>query len=384
VTFTVPTDSASQTIYIAPGIIVETGTAYFDALQLEEGPIANRYNLVENSDFKYGSSNWTMVNVESNDVITTTSNPEHPQNLDNNVLLLNGNANRDKRLIQEVKVSGKAGDVFVLGGWAKGDSVPYSYPRWFAVDLQFNYTDSSNYWYTYNFNEDSSDWQYVTNKAIAEKAYNSVTVIYRYYYNQNTAYFDGFQLFKEEFGQSYQYDDKGNLITTEDLVSSNSKFEYDTSTNDLIKAIDPNGGIFRYTYDGKHNIKTATTAESQVYSFNYDKFEFYTVQNNTTENWYYDIHTIDVDPYVMRNDGLHKFFKRLQIEQLNHKEPIQDNIKLIKDVSWMLKNIDIEPNDYVIIGRKEAFRKAVDDGTLKKLIGLNESVLKPLGLKITD
>ena len=55
-----------------------------------------------------------------------------------------------------------------------------------------------------------------------------------YDYNVNTVYFDGIQLYKEEFGKSY-------------------------------------------TYDSYHNVKTATTAEGEVYSFNYD-----TYGNNTS------------------------------------------------------------------------------------------------------
>ena len=34
--------------------------------------------------------------------------------------------------------------------------------------------------------------------------------------------------------------------------------------------MDPKGGIFRYTYDDKHNMKAAVTAENMSYSFNYN------------------------------------------------------------------------------------------------------------------
>lgn len=269
VTFTVPSDSASNTVNVAAGITEETGTAYFDALQLEEGSLANRYNLVENADFAYGLTYWNKVGTDANDTVVTQSDATSPQGLDANRMKFTGNAAANKWLYQDIKVSGNKDDVFVLSGWGKGQSVPLTYPRWFAIDLQFNYTDGSQFWYTFNLNEDSTQWQYASHKAIAQKPYNSVTVIYRYYLNQNEAYFDGLQLFKEEFGQSYQYDEKGNVLSTEDLNKQKSSFEYD-SQNDLIKAVDPKGGVFRYSYDDKHNIKSASTAENVMYSLNYD------------------------------------------------------------------------------------------------------------------
>ena len=76
--------------------------------------------------------------------------------------------------------------------------------------------------------------------------------------------------YKDEFGSSYTYDSKGNVISTESLAKQNSKFEY--SGNDLVKQTDPKGSQFKYTYstDGKHNLLSAASAENVVYSFEYD------------------------------------------------------------------------------------------------------------------
>ncbi len=271
-TFAVPQDSTTTTVNVAAGITEETGIAYFDALQLEEGPIANRYNLVENADFTQGLAYWTKVGGDADDTVVVQSDAASPKGLDANRMRFIGNAAVDKWLYQEVKVSGKAGDAFVVSGWGKGQSVPLAEPRWFAIDIQYNYTDNTKSWHTFNFNEDSTEWQYAAYKSIAKKDYGSVTVIYRYYRNQNAAYFDGFQLFREEFNRSYQYDNNGNITSTVDLNKNNSTFQYDPATNNLIKAIDPKGGIFRYTYDDKHNLKTAATAENDFYSFQYDSF----------------------------------------------------------------------------------------------------------------
>lgn len=98
VTFTLPSDAMSNTISVKAGIDRETGTAYFDNLQLEDGAVANRYNLVENADFKYGTGtpDFWMKNDDCNtsDLMTTVSG--QPSSLDNKVFKLNGEANKKK------------------------------------------------------------------------------------------------------------------------------------------------------------------------------------------------------------------------------------------------------------------------------------------------
>lgn len=187
---------------------------------------------------------------------------------------LNGVADNTKYYAQTVNVSGSAGDVIVVSGWGKGASVPLNNGsgRYFALDIGINKTDGTGtQWQVVQFNEDSSDWQYASQRFIASGPYNSITYYLLYYNEANTAYFDGLQLYKEEFGQSYVYDQNGNVTSTKDLANQTSTFQY--TNNDLTKTIDPKGSNFNYTYDSNHNIKTATSAENVVYSFeNYDSY----------------------------------------------------------------------------------------------------------------
>jgi YD repeat-containing protein len=57
--FTIPSDATDGTVLIRLGIKNETGTAYFDNVQVEEGDVANRYNLLSNSGFTSGLTGWT-------------------------------------------------------------------------------------------------------------------------------------------------------------------------------------------------------------------------------------------------------------------------------------------------------------------------------------
>lgn len=51
-------------------VTTSTGTAYFDDLQFERGPILTAYNLIENSGMEQGSTipnQWTGTNLTTND-----------------------------------------------------------------------------------------------------------------------------------------------------------------------------------------------------------------------------------------------------------------------------------------------------------------------------
>ncbi|QAA33772.1 DNRLRE domain-containing protein [Clostridium manihotivorum] len=268
-TFTLPADSTNNNVWIGVAITDNTGTAYFDALQLEEGSVANKYNLVENNSFTYGGDMpdfWAGDSTDSNDKAISTEAAPYPVSLGDRAFKINGNASLSKNIHQLINVSGKQGDAFVAGGWAKGQSVPDNGNGRFSVIVGFKKTSDSTFeWHQVDFNRSFTDWQFISQKLIANADYSQIRVEVNYYTNVNQAYFDGIQLYKEEFGTSYQYDSKGNVTSTVDLVKQQSQFQY-SSNNDLVKLIDAKGSEFNYEYDNndssakKHNITKATSA----------------------------------------------------------------------------------------------------------------------------
>lgn len=113
-----------------------------------------------------------------------------------------------------------------------------------------------------NFNSDLKNdlvWQYACERMVAEKEYTSITVLLAFDHNANQVWFDGIQLVKDEFGESYTYDSDGNVVSVQDLRNKNSTYEY--ASNDLTKAILPNGAELKYTYDDYHNVKESTSGE---------------------------------------------------------------------------------------------------------------------------
>ena len=82
---------------------------------------------------------------------------------------------------------------------------------------------------------------------IADKPYSSIQLSVVYDYNVNTAYFDGIQLFKEEFGTSYEYDENGNITSVTDLQKQ--KTTYTFADNELTSMVLPSGVSYTYVYD---------------------------------------------------------------------------------------------------------------------------------------
>ncbi len=269
--FTIPENAQSSTVFLGCQIIGATGTAYFDCVQLESGSIANRYNLIENPDFGFGTSFWTKNDQCTEWDSVTTALSDHPSTFDLNGFLFIGQPDKRKNLLQTVNVSGKAGDTLVLGGWAKAFSAPIYSSRNFSLTVGLKHSGGDYEWHDAAFNTDSSQWQYLSKRIVANGDYTQVAYYLEYYNDVNSAMFDGIQLYKEEFGDSYAYDAKGNVVSTADLGKQNSSFAYN-STNDLVKSTDAKGNNFTYDYDTKHNITKGTSAQNVVYSFSYDQY----------------------------------------------------------------------------------------------------------------
>ena len=97
----------------------------------------------------------------------------------------------------------------------------------------------------------------------AAKPYSQMGIYTAYVQTLNAVYFDNVQLFKEEFGHSYDYDSNGNLISVVDLQKNKTKYDYD-SNNNLVKMTLPSGASQSYTYDSYHNVIKAVKAGSRT------------------------------------------------------------------------------------------------------------------------
>ena len=289
VTYTHPATSTAAPLVAC--LSADSGTVWFDCVQLEQSATASRYNIVEDGDFRFHGS--TTANhyawlpgahctaTEKRTALPAGEKAAAPH-MNTTAYTITGTSVKQRNIYQDVRISGSAGDVYSFGGWAKGDSVPISgsglVRRKFSLTFCFIYPDGTDDVYEVDFNTDcdkDNNWQFVSARFVAPEDYSALMVMLSYNYNRNTAYFDGIQLFKEEFGQSYVYDDDGNVVSSTDLQGQKTTYEY--TANQLTKAILPNGVIEEYTYDSYNNVKTAKTSTGVTATFTYD-----TYGNNTS------------------------------------------------------------------------------------------------------
>lgn len=234
--------STSATLYF---IAVGTGTLWVDAAQFEEGCVANRYNLIRNGDFSYNNSGvptfWTANGSnDSDDEIVATEDWEHPTFLHDNVMRIYGDPQTNKGIYQDLQISGSEGDVYVASGWARGYSRPIGDdPRRFGIRVAFkNSSGTRENADVLSWNEEWTNWQYISGAVIAPCDYTAIRFNVDYEENLNYADFDGFALYKEEFGNTFAYDEDGNVTAVKDLASKQASAEYD-DYNNLISYVQP-------------------------------------------------------------------------------------------------------------------------------------------------
>ena len=238
------------------------GTAYIDCVQLEKNPIATRYNAIDDSDILSSitstNSPWNIYSSESTSAPTTAQKTPAPP-LTGNVIQISGNHLARQYVYQTVTLPGLAGDRYVFSGWVKGAPLPENgSDRFCGLALVFNNRDGTKTEFKISANPNlisADQWQYLAAAAVANKSYNSIIIRAEFSYNTNTAYFDGLQLYQEEFGESYTYDANGNVTAVRDVLGHTTTYEYNED-NDVIKTVAPNG--VTTTYDVSHHNVTGS------------------------------------------------------------------------------------------------------------------------------
>ena len=253
-------------VYVKLMLEGETGTAYFDTVQVEQSDLGNAFNMVENGDFAYGASGWVAESSGTGDGIIVDTGVSHPLRLDNNVLKLNGTPTSPKKYTQVIPQDGKAGDVLVLGGWASGDAVYNNNNSVYKLTLEFINTDGTYVFENVFFNKDTNGWQFASGVIIAPKDYIRLKIHLVYHYNGNEVMFDGIHLYKGN-ETSMAYNDKGNITSSTDpskVGSSTIEYKDSNSVNDPTLIKDTDNTATRYVYDDKHNLKEAYTKKKDT------------------------------------------------------------------------------------------------------------------------
>lgn len=269
-TFDLPAD---QTLTVVSGFDAGgSGTVWLDDFQLEQGTGVSSCNLVENSSFLKGTSAWTYADGVA--FGTLSGNLSYLGKYAH----IAGDAANKKAIRSDVVSSGKKGDVFCIGGWMKANSAPTNngmkdddaHQPNFGMWVDFiNGSGKSVGGKMLHFNADVKDWQFSSAKFIAPADYAKVLVYFSYEYNVNAVDVAGMFCYKEEFGQTYDYDKDGNIASVVDITKTNSAFAF--KNNLMTQLTNPSGSKYFYSYAyNEADLSEAVSTDGQRYSFTYD------------------------------------------------------------------------------------------------------------------
>ena len=287
VTFKVPDNAIKTSVNLLQK--GTNGNAYFDALQLEEGNVANSYNFLENSSFENSNPlyGYTTSNLSADLGKAIVADSESNRKYCTEGMVgykISGEKDKSKYLSQEVAVSGTEKDAYIVSGWAKAYSIPEfikgaesSVDRRFKISIKVTYSDGTYIWKTpVEFTPDITLWQYGAsfidlNDGDDNVARTPVSIsIYPRYDNQaNAAYFDNFSITKDNSAE-YTWGN-GDLTHATDHASETTGMTY--SNNDLKSVTSGenpnNSNTTSYNYDNSHNLTSANTQSGIQYNYSY-------------------------------------------------------------------------------------------------------------------
>lgn len=304
VSFSLPADSTSDSATVRLMAGGGAGTVWFDCAQLEAGEVANRYNMLTNGDFTFNCgahpTGWSKNSSNTNeDMVYADCTGTKPEGLSANTMRLYGTGRtKYAGIYQDIPLSGSKGDVFVAGGWSlnfskprKGEDFRYNIRVAFlkAGTSSTRVNTSSIEW-----SEEWTDWQFAAGPVVAPCDYTSIRFNVDYERNINYAEFGGLFLHKEEFGQTYAYDSRGNVLSAKNAASLQDGATYDAFDNILTyfqpgrsaavktvmewgesddekkkhllrKSTSPLGTVSEYTYDAYGNQLTTKTSDGMAF-----------------------------------------------------------------------------------------------------------------------
>ncbi|ERJ12639.1 DNRLRE domain-containing protein, partial [Haloplasma contractile] len=286
--FTIDNDNTPITIVLENYSISK---AYFDNIQINEGFIDARYNLIDNASFENYYEAWTSKGSSGiyRATNSTTENSIYNEILGDYSILIDGSPNTEKSMSQTI-ISPYIGsyNTIVVGGWAKANAAAPNKVvnntddgRVFEIRVTvawYNSTDTKNTSnFTLPFNPNLVDWQYQMSHLVIDEDVNNIkeieyVTIEVVYQGTGTVYYDGIQAYIEEFGTSYTYESNGNIGTIntptstkdieihyksedpnviERIIDSEGQTTNIYSTNGLIDLMERNNVKQEFKYNGK-------------------------------------------------------------------------------------------------------------------------------------
>ncbi len=320
-------------------IMEEIGYYYCDDFQLEIGEVANNYNMIENSDFSNGLSQWTQYSGQNFPV----SSVFEATTVDNvNCLKINMNTSNTSSISQRLNICGREGDLFnisfwykhtgLLGGTGLGSGTRCNVFVSF-IPVQQQQTDGGFFEVALNPNE--NEWQFYSSQMIAPWDFNAVNIIFNQELNGNEFYITNINMFKDIRNSTYDYDDEGNIIKTKHLDNNTTEYKYNVQ-NQLISSKNPKGQKFTYEYDSDNKLLKGVSEIGISTEYDYD--EFGNIVSTKMINRGQCKEIVD-GVYIIRQSGTYN-----NINCINNLVNIQEDLHA--HCKWIIEKVTINNIDY--------------------------------------
>ncbi len=370
VTIFYPSDATSN-LYIG---FFEGDLYYIDDIQLEEGQVANNYNMIENSDFSEGLSSWDLSATKFKDdtdipvadvfeIINVTDNQK--------ALKVSMNPEVSSTFSKTFNVKGKAGDIYTLSFWYKNEGLVAGEGMYYGTynNIIFGFIPVAEFGtddvYIKPFNPNEKEWQYYSCTFTAPFDFKEINMSFLQSMNANNFYITNINLFKDVRSVTYDYDENGNVILSKNLNKDSSSFKYDKN-NQLIGMFDPKGKNFTFEYDNivtdrvlKGVSETGISNEVEYDSFGNPRIT--RIVNRGQETY------VTEETYRIRLKGTEKYIRL-----------IDNSISLVEDLcnhdSWIFDTILTGTHDYFRISHSIISQKylTLSDNKLEFIDNNNE------------
>lgn len=259
VTVLYPTDNADEYGYLTINIeIGDSVCVYMDDMQLEEGKVANYYNLISNSDFSNGLVGWEIGASYANTGEICNENIASVVTLNNgkHALCINMNPTLNTGFSYEIPLAGLKGDKFNFSFWFKNAGI-----NCFSSDgigeqtnnvmVAFNYVNNEQGHQVFPsdaLNPNESEWQFFSCMFEAEEDYESISITGWQNGNANNLYITNVGLYKDIRQENMGYNINGTLDTVYGYNDEQTKFKFDVNKQ-VVNIMNPEGMNFKIEYD---------------------------------------------------------------------------------------------------------------------------------------
>ena len=235
------------------------------SVQLSKGVASDEFNLLSNSSFSDGVSGWIKTGFV-NDVDEI-----------NDACTMVGDYRTKKMLSQTINVDDSPDTVYVFGAMVQADCLPNKdngdgTDTCVAITLEMDYGDGEKDYKTV-FCEPKTGDNMVNLFGSVKAPYgvDKLRIYLKNLYNYGEVKFDDVYLFRDADGTYYNYDNNGNLSSTESASGAYISAEYSLQ-GDMINSVDPFGRMTVYEYDTNRNLERTYSPMGVVQNNVYDSY----------------------------------------------------------------------------------------------------------------